>query len=87
MRLTCILCFVVGGWVSGSPVLALALPGDYFNLMASELERIEAAPEPSSSPSVMLAAAVLYTRQHPNNRFFGDKKMLAMALQVGDLVA
>lgn len=55
--------------------------------MASEIREIESGPELPASPSVMLAAAVLYTRQHPENSLFGNKDMLKLALEVGDLVA
>ena len=39
------------------------------------------------NPGAMFAAAVLYTKQHPANPSFGDKKKLELALKLGDLYA
>jgi len=38
-------------------------------------------------PYSILAPAVLYTKNHPRNVHFGDPQMLALALQIGDLLA
>ncbi len=62
------------------------LPGDYFRLMEAELKALEGA-ELKSSPGAMLSAAVLFTRQHPANPSFGDRKKLEQALKLGDLFA
>jgi hypothetical protein len=67
--------------------LATELPGDYFKLMATEIKRIQAAPELPTSPGVMLAATVLYTKGHSANPAHGDKGMLQLAIALGDLVA
>ena len=40
-----------------------------------------------SNPGAMLAAAVLYAKKHAANPAFGDAKKLALALQLGDLMA
>ncbi|HXG12921.1 MAG TPA: hypothetical protein VNK04_24400 [Gemmataceae bacterium] len=67
--------------------VAAELPGDYFKLMAAEVSKLEGASDPPSNPGAMLAAAVLYTKQHPANPFFGDKKKRELALQLGDRAA
>jgi hypothetical protein len=66
---------------------AAELPGHYLKLMAAEVKAIEAEPAPKNNPGAMLAAAVLYTKQHPANPSFGDKKLLEVALKLGDLQA
>jgi hypothetical protein len=66
---------------------ATELPGRYFELLAAELKPLEADATPKNNPGAMLAAAVLYTRQHPANPSFGDKKKLELALKLGDLQA
>jgi dienelactone hydrolase len=73
---------------------AAALPGRYFQLLKAELAPIEKRLGAESArdaqldtrhyPGVLLAAAVLYAKQHPDNPSFGDPKKLALALQVGD---
>jgi hypothetical protein len=78
------------------------LPGRYFELMQAELapvekrlaaepkidlKTLEAGPNGRHFPGAVLAAAVLYAREHPANPSFGDKKMLALALRIGDLLA
>jgi hypothetical protein len=90
MKLACAFLTPVIAWIlgpSGPKTFAAELPKDYFNLMASEVRHLESAPEPPASPAIMLAAAVLYARQHPDNPAFGNREMLNLALQVGDLVA
>ena len=73
------------------------LPGRYFRLLETELARIEKRLETQSGdtaefnarhyPSALLAAAVLYAKQHPGNTSFGDKRKLALAQKIGDLLA
>ena len=74
------------------------LPQRYFRLMEAELLQIEkqlateGAADPkalktSQLPGALLAAAVLYTRDHPANPGHGDPKKLALALKLGDLLA
>ncbi|MBI2949783.1 MAG: hypothetical protein HYY23_19300 [Verrucomicrobia bacterium] len=64
---------------------AAELPRDYFQLLADELKPLET--EVKHSPGAMLAAAVFYAKPHPANSFFRDKKMLELALKLGDLQA
>ncbi len=92
--------FVLLGVASVAP--AAELPGRYFQLLAVELkpiaQRLEAEPkidlktleaEPNGRhfPGAILAAAVLYAKEHPANPSFGDKKQLVLALRIGDLLA
>ena len=74
------------------------LPQRYFRLMEAELLQIEkqlateGAADPkalktSRLPGALLAAAVLYTRDHPANPVHGDHKKLTLALKLGDLLA
>ena len=58
----------------------------YFKLMEAELKSLD-RDSLKSNPGAMLAAAVLYAKQHPANPSFGDKKKLELALQLGDLLA
>ena len=53
---------------------------------AVTLSLLEAQPGWTHFPSVILAAAVLYTKAHPANTHRGDAKMLQLALRAGDLV-
>ena len=87
MRLHHILFAVCAVEAFGTGVSAEALPGDYFKLIAAELESIESASDLPDSPGVMLAATVLYAKQHPANPRFGDKKLFELARQLGDRVA
>jgi hypothetical protein len=73
--------------VLGTGVLAVELPEKYFQLMAAEMTSVESAPELPSSPAAVFAAAVLFTKQHPANPSYGDKKLLELALRIGDLAA
>ena len=63
------------------------LPRDYFKLMGAEVKRLEADADLRSNLGALLAAAVLYTKQHPANPSFGDEKKLELALKLGDLAA
>ncbi|MEX0702518.1 MAG: hypothetical protein WD069_10530 [Planctomycetales bacterium] len=63
------------------------LPGDYFKLMSAELERVEPAPELEFSRSYLLAAAVLYAKEHPRNPAFGQQKLFDLAVALGDVAA
>ena len=79
-----------------------ALPSRYFRLLeagakqveqrlaaepAADLEKLEARPGWRHFPYAILAPAVLYARQHPQNPRYHDSKMLALATQIGDLLA
>jgi hypothetical protein len=85
-----------------TPISAAELPGRYFRLMEAELAQVEkrleaepkvdlkaleAGPKERHFPGTVLAAAVLYAKEHPDNPSFGDKKKLALALRIGDLLA
>src|SRR5262249_45738814 len=91
---------VVFFWAAAAP--AAELPGRYFRLMEAELapidkrleaerqidlKALEAGQKERHFPGAILAAAVLYTKEHPANPSFGDKKKLALALRIGDLLA
>src|SRR5262249_50852312 len=90
-----LLVALFGAVTTASP--AAALPGRYFRLMEAGLawieKRLEAGPttdvpfDTRHYPGALLAAAVLYAKQHPDNPSCGDRKKLALALKVGDLLA
>ncbi len=78
------------------------LPAAYFRLMeagAAQVEqRLDAEPNANlaaieTRPGwqhfgyAILAPAVLYVKQHPANSHYHDKKMLALAIRIGDLLA
>ncbi len=92
MKLHRIACAALGFWAAvpaGYPRSGCAaeLPADYFKLMAAEVKSLEDNAELRANPGALLAAAVLYTKQHPDNPSFGDKKKLELALKLGDLSA
>ncbi len=81
---------------------AVSLPGGYFPLLkagaekvearlraepAADLKAIEARPGWRHFPYAILAPAVLYTKPHPQNRWYGDPAMIALAIRIGDLLA
>lgn len=83
-------------------LLSSELPGRYFRLLAAELpaidkllsdnpnidlETIEVKPVNRHFPGAILAAGVLYAKQHPDNPHHGDRKYLDLALKIGDLLA
>lgn len=63
------------------------LPDAYFKMMAEHVGRLEANPPDRENLGGMLAAAVLYTKQHPANPAYHDKKKLEVALKLGDWAA
>jgi hypothetical protein len=63
------------------------LPGHYFQLMEVELKPFQAEMDLKSNPGAMFAAAVLYAKQHPANPSFQDKRMLDLAIALGDVYA
>jgi len=97
MTLSCLLaCGVAASAIAGE------LPGRYFRLMeagavqveerlnaqpGADLEALEAPPGWHHFPYAILAPAVLWAKQHPNNSRFHDPKMLALATRIGDLLA
>ncbi len=80
-------CAVLLSGLPASPARAVELPGSYFELMEAACSPLAGKTDLESSPGVMLSAAVLYTRQHPKNRSFGDREKLELALRLGDLFA
>ncbi len=87
MRLLYVMFSIFIAEAYGAAVRTADLPGYYFDLMVAEIRAIESQTAPPGSPSIMLAAAILYAREHPANPFHGDQKMLEMALEIGDIVA
>jgi len=97
MTFVCLLaCGVAGSAMAGE------LPGKYFGLLeagtkqveerlnakpAPDLEALETRPGWHHFPYAILAPAVLWAKQHPNNSRFHDPKMLALATRIGDLLA
>src|SRR5262250_337912 len=78
------------------------LPAQYFRLLeagiaqvskqmdtqpAPNLEALTARPGWKRFPQSILAAAVLYAKQHPANTHYRDPKMLSLAIRIGDLLA
>ena len=100
MRYTLVvLCGLLLNWPSAG---AQDLPGQYFRLMeagaaqvkdrldgqpGADLKTLESRPGWRHFPYAILAPAVLYWKRHPENRRFGDRAMLDLALRVGDLLA
>jgi hypothetical protein len=72
---------------AGPAAFAAQLPADYFKLLAAQVRALEAKSPLPVHPGGMLAAAVLYTKQHPENPSFGDKRLLELAIKLGDLFA
>jgi hypothetical protein len=79
-----------------------SLPGGYFRLLEAGAAKVEQRlnEEPSADlkalearagwrhfPYAILAPAVLYAKQHPQNPRYHDPKMLALAIRIGDLLA
>src|SRR5262245_8028747 len=78
---------------------AVELSDQYFRLIEAELPMIEQrlVTDPGADPKVLeaqgrllpgalMAAAVLYAKPHPANRSHGDRRMLALAWTLGDLL-
>ncbi len=78
------------------------LPGAYFRLLEAgaakveerlnsipggDLKAIEATSGWRHFPYAILAPAVLYSKKHPGNARFGDRKMFELAVRIGDLLA
>lgn len=76
-----------------------ALPGRYFELIEAGIRRVEQDRRSMSAeafagirtshyhPGALLGAAVLYSQRHPSNPRRGDRRMLELALLLGDLLA
>jgi hypothetical protein len=93
--------FVLAAVVCARPVAA-RLPARYFELLeagsaqvekrlngepSADLKALETQPYWRHFPYSILAPAVLYAKQHPDNHHYHDPKMLALAMRVGDLLA
>lgn len=78
------MCFGRGRSLRAAPT---KLPAHYFSIMASAVRPLLAEKQHESSPGAMLAAAVLYAKQHPANPSYGDKRLLDLTVNVGDQVA
>jgi hypothetical protein len=78
------------------------LPGQYFRLLeagsaavrqrldaepAADLAALESRSEWRHFPYAILAPAVLYAKQHPQNPRYHDPAMFSLALKIGDLLA
>src|SRR5438876_7066740 len=78
------------------------LPAQYFRLLeagiaqvgkqmdtqpAPNLEALTARPGWKRFPQSILAAAVLYAKQHAANAHYRDPKMFSLAIRIGDLLA
>lgn len=82
------IAIVLGGLIlTPASASGAGLPNDYFTLMINELESVELEPEMPGACSYMLAATVLYTKQHPANPGYGDEKYLQLAVELGDVAA
>src|SRR2546427_929365 len=83
-------------------IAATNLPARYFELLntgvvriekrltaepAADLQTLEASVGWKHFPSAILVASVLYTQPNPANARRGDAKLLALAQQIGDLLA
>ena len=72
---------------AGAAAPASELPAHYFRLMEDAVAPLHGKADLTANNGAMLAAAVLYKKQHPANPSFGDKKNLDLALKLGDLAA
>jgi hypothetical protein len=101
MKQFCCLAFLVFSPIFAAKAAA-SLPGSYFSLLesgASQVERrlnslpnadlkaLESESDWRHFPYAILAPAVLYAKEHPENPRYRDRKMLTMALRIGDLLA
>jgi hypothetical protein len=93
---------LIGICIAAGLAAAESLPAGYFRLMEAGAAKVEARlnAEPDADlktleverrwrhfPYAILAPAVLYAKQHPDNRRYRDPKMLALAIRIGDLLA
>ncbi len=103
MKTCCALTIAALFWALLSAAAVTAeLPARYFRLLESGsakvqqrlndepsagLKALEAQPDWRHFPYAILAPAVLYAKQHPDNTHFRDPQMLALAIRIGDLLA
>lgn len=93
---------LTSGLAIATATWAASLPGRYFELLeagsrqvesrlstgaGATLETLEQTPGWRHFGYSVLAPAVLYARRHPANPRYHDKAMLALATQIGDLLA
>lgn len=96
-----LICLILLSLGCSGTASAQYLPGRYYTWLDKGAQRIrqhlESAPgadlkqlEESAGwnhfPYAVLTPAVLYRQKHPANPHFGDKRMLSLALQIGDLL-
>src|SRR5947208_721231 len=87
MKLHCVTWTVLLSAAFVPASFAAELPGDYFKLHLGPVKELEGRSDLQSDLGAMLAATVLYTKKHPANASFGDRKKLELALKLGDLAA
>jgi hypothetical protein len=96
------LSLLLAGALIGVRPAAAQLPTRYFRLLVSgatqvenrldaepsaDLEALEARPGWHHFPYAILAPAVLYAKRHPANPHYHDRRMLQLAIRIGDLLA
>lgn len=88
MKSHCWFCAAIIGLVLSAhgEAASVELPAHYFTLLSAEVGSLDLATL-THNPGAMLSAAVLYTKRHAANRLFGDRRMLDLALRLGDLYA
>ena len=93
----------VGAWFLAAATLAGAsLPGRYFELMEAGAARVRARLDAVANPTLktietadgwrhfpqaILAPAVLYAKEHPDNPRYQDPEMRDLAIRLGDMLA
>ena len=93
-------CQQLSAQIKKSPSIA-TLPGRYIELLEKAVGRIEkkwkSYPQPSLKlleqghpfghfPHAILIPAVLYSKKIPQNKYYGENKMLELAEQIGDFL-
>jgi len=93
--------FLLACCLACTTALAAELPKIYFERMDAGLDRVtahlkstpqarlqdlESRPGWRHFPSILLVAAVLYAKDHPDNPRHGDPKTLEAAVKIGDLL-
>jgi hypothetical protein len=102
MKSTRSVCLLAGLVAFCGCAAASELPGRYYEILqaslpqvnerfaaqsAGGLKALEAGGRWRHFPHALMVAAVLYTKQHPANKAYGDPKLLDTAFAVGDLCA
>jgi len=97
-----LLAVLCSAWVGAQPAASSSstLAGKYFRILGEGTKHIEDKlnqPEPTLAkiesqpgwghfPNAILVPAVLYTKEHPENRWHKNKKMFDLAIRIGDLL-